>query len=254
MKRRIILTRPEEQSRAIASFLAGESFWIWPAFEFSCPKNFDAVVRRLSRLDDVDAILLVSPTAVSFAKEALSVIPKNMTVYAAGRATATAIRSAWGENLNLIYPEGSTDKSGSEALFSLMEEKGFPRHLLILRAQEGREWLTEKLTALGHTVEKMCIYEKTPFTLDTHKKEVLLQALGEETPVTLITSTDAVAVFERALSSLAGAVDWLKAGTALTIHPRIQEALRKAGFRDVRMSATSDPENLAKVLSEIPLE
>ena len=254
MKRRIILTRPEEQSRAIASFLASESFWIWPAFQFSRPKNFDAVVKRLSRLEDVDALLLVSPAAVGFAKEALPMIPKGLTVYAAGRATAAAIQSAWGANLNLIYPEGSTDKSGSEALFSLMEGKGFPRHLLILRAQEGREWLAEKLTALGHTVEKMCIYEKTPFSLDAHKKEVLLQALKEETPVTLITSTDAVAVFERALSSLAGAIDWLKDGTVLTIHPRIQETLRKAGFRDVRMSATSDPENLAKVLSEISLK
>ncbi len=254
MERRIILTRPEEQSRAIASFLAVDSFWIWPAFHFSRPKNFDEVVKRLSRLGDVDALLLVSPTAVAFAKEALSLIPKNITVYAAGRATAAAVELAWGEDFNLIYPKGSVDKSGSEALFALMEEGRLPQHLLILRAQEGREWLSEKLTAKGLTVEKMCIYEKTPFSLDAHKKEVLLQAIREETSLALITSTDAIGVFERALAPIEGALDWLKTGTVLTIHPRIEKALCNAGFTDVRMSAASDPVSLARSLSEIALE
>ena len=250
-KARFILTRPPKESENLARELAESATWLWPAFTFAPPSDMNAVNRTLSNLSRFDAFLFVSPTAVSFAHVQMPSIPPSVTVCCAGGATARAVQNAWGPSVRILCPEGQVASSGSESLFKAMKIAGLPKSLLIFRAQSGREWLSEQLIDAGVHIEKLCIYERIPFTMDTEKKEALKKAMQEEYPVLLLTSTEAVGVFKRALEGIPDAFGWLQSGRVLTIHPRCVQALKESGFSDVILAGDTEPETLARALKKL---
>ncbi len=243
---RFIVTRPAEEVADILCELPYSQTWIWPAFSFERPEgSFSEIDERLSNLRGVDALFFVSPVAVRFTRLYLRKIPKRLKVYCVGEGTAQAIRNTWGDKVNLIYPTGATEKAGSEALFEEMKRTGLPKHLLILRAQEGREWLADHLENEGTVVEKLCVYERVPLTLRSGEIKALEKAIKEETPVILITSTGAIDVIKKAVSVVPGAYEWLKSGFAITNHDRTFDRLIKEGFSQTTECYTTDALDLA---------
>ena len=81
--------------------------------------------------------------------------------------------------------------------------------------------------------------------MDTEKKEALKKAMQEEHPVLLLTSTEAVGVFKRALEGIP------ESGRVLTIHPRCVQALKESGFSDVTLAGDTEPETLARALKKL---
>lgn len=248
---RLILTRPQQESQALARELSDFATWVWPAFSFRAPRDTDVVNRKLTDAARFEAFLFVSPTAVSFAYSLMPNIPKSVTVCCAGSATARAARAAWGDSIRILCPKGDVAASGSEALWAAMQNAGLPKSLLIFRAQSGREWLSEQLTASGTHVEKLCIYERIPFALTAGKKDALFRAMEDEVPIVFLTSTEAVGVFQRALGDVPGAFDWFTSGAALTFHPRCDLALRQVGFRDVMLARASDSKAISLALKNL---
>lgn len=244
--KRLIVTRPLEEAADILCELPSERTWFWPAFSFEYPKgDCGEIEERLSSLRGVDSLFFVSPVAVTYSRTSLTRIPKRIKVYCVGEGTAQAIRSKWGNGVNLIYPAGASVKAGSEALFEEIKRTGFPKHLLILRAQEGREWLAEKLQEEGTVVEKLCVYERVPLTLRDWEIKALEKGIKEETPVILITSTGAIDVIKKAVSVVAGAYEWLKSGIAITNHDRTLKRLIDEGFSKTIECHTTDAFSLA---------
>lgn len=248
---RLILTRPQKESERLARELTGLSTWIWPAFSFVAPSDTETVNRTLSDVSRFDAFLFISPTAVSFAHARMPNIPESVTVCCAGAATARAVQKAWGASVRILCPEGKVPSSGSESLFKAMKDRGLPKSLLIFRAQSGREWLSEQLAGAGVHIEKLCVYERIPFTMDFEKKEALKQSMQTEYPVLLLTSTEAVGVFKQALEGIPDAFMWLQSGGVLTVHPRCVQALEQSGFGDVTLASNSDPKTLARALKAL---
>ncbi len=244
--KRFIVTRPVGEAADILCELPSDATWFWPAFSFESPTELrNEIEERLSNLKDVDALFFVSPVAVAFARDFLKRIPKRMTVYCVGEGTAQAVRDKWGGKVNLVYPAGETGRAGSEALFEEMKGTGFPKHLLILRAQEGREWLAEQLTKEGVVVEKLSIYIREPLTLRDWEVKALEKGIKEESPVILITSTGAIDVIKKAVSVVPGAYEWLKSGIAITNHDRTHERLIAEGFLKTMECCTTDAFDLA---------
>lgn len=244
--KRFIVTRPAKEAPDIFCELPSEQTWFWPAFSFERPEgSYGEIQERLSSLRGVDALFFVSPVAVRFTKPLLSRIPKRIRVYAVGEGTAQAVRNAWGENVNLIYPTGSSEKAGSEALFEEIKRTGFPKHLLILRSQEGREWLAEHLENEGVLVEKLSVYEREPLTLRDWEIKALEKAIKEESPIILFTSTGAIDVIKKAVSHVPGAYEWLKNGIAITNHDRTFNRLGEVGFLKVLVCSTEELFGLA---------
>ena len=244
--KRFIVTRPAKEAADILCELPSEQTWFWPAFSFERPEgSYGEIKERLSSLRGVDALFFVSPVAVRFTKPLLSRIPKRIRVYAVGEGTAQAVRNAWGENVNLIYPTGASEKAGSEALFEEIKRTGFPKHLLILRSQEGREWLAEHLENEGVLVEKLSVYEREPLTLRDWEIKALEKGIQEESPVILITSTGAIDIIKKAVSHVPGAYEWLKNGIAITNHDRTFDRLSEEGFLKTMECCTTDAFDLA---------
>ena len=206
----VILMRPGAPNDRLAEKLSrqGMNVWRWPAFTILPPEDPERVKNRLNDLSSFDMVLLASPSAVA---------------------------------ASAVYPEGETFESGSERLFELLKNRGFPSRVLIVRGQVGREWLREQLLAHGTDVEVLPAYQRAPLELSTLELEKLQNAVKIfPAPIVYLTSTDAVGVLMHAVKTVPGALEWLQRGFVLTIHPRPKAQLEEVGFRNVALVSAKD--------------
>lgn len=243
-QRPIILMRPGAANERLADRLTkcGFRVWRWPAFTIVPPMDPERVQVRLSDLSNFDMVLLASPTAVAASAVYISRWPDHIELATVGESTARVIRAAWGEDTKVLYPEGDTVDSGSEKLFELLKQRGFPSRVLIVRGQVGREWLKEQLIAHGTDVEVLPAYQRSPLELDTDQTIELQKAVNGPAPIIYITSADAVGVLLHAVKGVAGAREWLQKAFVLTIHPRPKALLEEVGFSNVALISTRDDE------------
>lgn len=252
--RPVILTRPGAANDRLASLLEekdGLHPWRWPAFRITLPPEQESVSRRLAHLDDVDMVILPSPSAVAAVSHWVQFWPSHITLATVGEGTARVIEAAWGNNNKILYPQGDAQHSGSEALFALMKKDGIPMRVLILRGQTGREWLSEQLTALGADVETICTYLRLPLELTSEQENILKKAIPGPKPILYVTSSDAVGTILHAIRPIEGAREWLTAGDAITIHPRCAEKLQEAGFQNIKITAAEDEAVRISILSDM---
>ena len=241
-QRPIILMRPGAPNERLAERLGrlGMNVWKWPAFTILPPEEPQRVKERLSDLSNFDMVLLASPSAVAASAVYVKRWPEHITLATIGSGTARVIRSAWGEDIHVLYPEGETFESGSERLFELLKSRGFPSRVLIVRGQVGREWLREQLLAHGTDVEVLPAYQRAPLELSNYELERLQKAVTGPVPIVYLTSTDAVGVLLHAVKTVPGALEWLQKGFVLTIHPRPKAQLEEVGFRNVALVSAKD--------------
>ncbi len=240
--RPVVLTRPGAANDRLADLLEkdGLNVWRWPAFTITLPEDQAMVADRLTRLDDVQMVVMASPAAVAAVAHWVREWPSHITLATVGEGTAKVIRAAWGDSVKILYPEGDAEHSGSEALFALVKKHGVPARVLIARGQTGREWLSEQLIALGADVEKLAAYVRVPLELSSEQTQLLSRAVKGPSPVVYITSSDSVATMLHAVRSVPGAREWFVSGAAVTIHPRCADRLREAGFQHISIVGTDD--------------
>ena len=226
-QRPIILMRPGAANERLAERLekSGLKTWRWPAFTILPPDDPERVKERLSDLSQFDMVLLASPTAVAAIASYVTKWPAHITL-----------------ETSVLYPEGETIDSGSEKLFELLKQRGFPRRVLVVRGQVGREWLREQLIAHGTDVEVLPAYQRAPLELTSSEINKLQTALFGPSPIIYITSTDSVGVLLHAVKTVSGADEWLQNGFVLTIHPRPKAMLEEVGFMHVVLVPTKDIE------------
>lgn len=249
----VILMRPGEANNRLAAALEveGADVWRWPAFTIRLPSEQESVAARLSNLDDVEMVVLPSPMSVAAAAHWIKSWPPHVVLATVGEGTARAIRACWGDEVNLLYPEGDAAHSGSEALWELVCERGAPSRVLFLRGQTGREWLPEKFRSIGSDVVVLCTYVRDPIELSADELDVLSRAVSGSPPIIYITSTDAVEALMHAVRPVPGARDWIVKGWALTIHPRVVERLKEAGFSNVEVTSAEDSTVARRILEII---
>lgn len=238
----VILMRPGAANDRLADMLesGGIHVWRWPAFTITLPEDQELVAERFARLDDVDMVVMASPAAVAAVAHWVQEWPKHIRLATVGEGTARVIRAAWGDEVEVVYPEGDAEHSGSEALFEILKKTEIPRRVLIARGQTGREWLSEQLIELGVDVERLAAYVRVPIELTPQQIEDLQKAVHGPSPIVYVTSTDSVAALLHAIKPVPEARDWFMQGAAITIHPRCANRLREAGFPHVEITGTDD--------------
>lgn len=241
----VILMRPGEANNQLASYLEEKlgqetDVWRWPAFTIELPdeEGQRKVASRLANLDDVEMVVLPSPSAVTAVAHWVDHWPSHITLATVGEGTARVIRKAFGPDVKLLSPTGDAENSGSEALWDLVKRTGAPSRVLILRGQTGREWLPTQFRSIGSDVITLCTYVRVPIDLTPKQQRTLQHALEGPHPVVYITSTDAVDAFVHALHQVENAHQWALKGRAITIHPRVVGRLKQAGFRKITVTST----------------
>jgi uroporphyrinogen-III synthase len=254
MQSLIVVTRPAEAGERLVRALRarGHDAHAWPAFELGPAPDPERARQTLARLADFDLAILVSPAAVSaIAALGLEAWPAGTALGAVGSATAAAAL-AWmpAARGQLVAPE-SAAASGSEAFWDAWRRSGrVARRVLVLRAEQGREWLAERFAQAGAEVETLAVYSRRERSLGRAEHERVERAIAAHTPfVGVFSSTETVDVLERQLTACPGALDWMHAGTALAMHERIRARLLEVGYRRVELSSADDDAVVARLES-----
>lgn len=247
--KKVILTKPGNASKEISKLLenAGlskDALLVWPAFSFHKPDTPDTEI--ILKEADIGALLVVvSPTAAQFLYDQLPNLPKNTQFAAVGEPTARKLEALYKPVKPVIFPSGSVDVSGSERLFELLDARGLPERVVIVRGQTGREFLYEALQERGVIVNKAVIYERIPFELSASEKA---KVSPSEDLIILVTSTDAVNHLWENLGP--EFTDSLKKAAYFTIHHRISERIKSLGAQNVKIY-DSAKDNIVQLIAEI---
>jgi uroporphyrinogen-III synthase len=241
----VIVTRPAGPGQRLVEALDGRGrdvLWC-PAFDITPPVDESLARRTLDRLAEYDLALFVSPNAVHATAERLKDRwPTGTVIGAVGSATreATAALPGAGSASTLAPDDG--DESGSESFWRAWQASGCDaRRVLVLRASTGRDWIIERFRAAGAVVDALPVYDRRPHVLGEPERRRLQEWMqaGRE-PVTIVSSTDAVASILEQVGGIEGAASWLKRGIAMATHPRVAQRLGSAGFSRVELCSADD--------------
>lgn len=266
----IVVTRPGAAGSALVADLVahGAAAVAAPAFTLGPPPDEAATASVLARLSAFDLAVFVSPAAARAVAQRLSgAWPAHTAIGAVGAATAETIdRLIEGaRSAPHVVPDVDTEDAGSEAFWVALVRAGLvpaaagsgdatgaapapeparaaARRVLLLRAETGRDWLSDRLAAAGVQVEAQAVYTRRPNVPDA----LALAAMrtwceGARRAVLVVTSSEAIDVVEARWGAqrevaTTGVRAWLRAGLVLAAHRRVAERARTAGYGDVRLT------------------
>ena len=162
--------------------------------------------------------------------------PAGVLAGATGPGTSAALRRTGVPAAQVAEPAAQAAVFDSEALWANLQGRPWAgRRVLVVRGEDGRDWLADELRGRGAEVAFVAAYRRLPPVLDAAAQALLAAALAAPAAhVWLFSSSQAVGH----LRTLAPAADWA-ASRALAAHPRIAQAARDAGFGRVEATAPS---------------
>ena len=226
-----ILTRPAGRNTALVQALGQAG---WPILECSA-LEIQAVpilpARVAPRPEAFDLVVFVSRAAVAGYQHQLPqdfAWPSHVAAACMGPVTAGAVLRTFGADLTVLHPEGAVSQD-SEALWPLiLAQQSLPRTVLILRGQDGREWLSEKLLALGVAVTVQQTYQREvaswPEPLCTSLREFAAEG---KRAVWLLTSGHGIQAIVQKLGDLS-LLSWFEQCAFVVTHERLRPVLAKA--------------------------
>ena len=249
-RRPIIVTRTGAAGEALVrslEALGDEAVWI-PAFERGPPPDAARVTAVLAKLAGYQLAVFVSPGAVEATAARLKgEWPAATAIGVVGEGTQRAILAQIpsAARARLLVPAAGAGE-GSEPLWAALQPVvGDLRRVLILRADHGREWLSEQLARVGVSTETLAVYSRDVAAIpaDVIARLRAWQAAGQ-TPALLVTSSEAVDALAGLLEPVLGSIG-MRVLPALALHERIAARLRGAGFARVQV-VTLDVESIRK--------
>lgn len=227
----VVLTRPQGKNEALATVLEeqGVSVLLLPALRLNptitaLPEHYLPV--------NFDLLVFVSAQAAQYYLDALATVGQtlvtNQRIATVGAASAQPFHKAGLANqVQLIHPSAEHPYQDSEALWKLLEPQlaEFDRVLLV-RGQQGREWLSNKLLAAHKNLTRCSIYERLPAEWNNKDIRLLRQALTRPKAVTmLLSSSESTQAIYTTINRLGLMPAWLQINF-VAIHPRIAECLQ----------------------------
>lgn len=221
----IVLTRPAGRNESIATALEGQGIraMILPALKLAVPDDQQAPAP-----DAYDLLVFVSRQAVAaYFSVAFGPWPRGVGAAAVGQATAQALRQYVPDEC--ILAPAASGAQDSEALLALIDrERQHYGRVLILRGQQGREWLAQAFEHRGATVTRHALYRRTP---TQWTREQYHEAFSGKPSVMLLTSIESLeAVYQGVLRY---GLSWPATLRFVVIHTRIaqrlQSILRESG-------------------------
>ncbi len=225
---RVLLTRPAEESTALAALLSQAGIYSsrLPLLEtqaLAVTAEQQAVFDALQRYC---AVIVVSKPAARLALQRLGNAVPPMPWFSVGAATAQILA---GHGLDVHYPATGDDSEALLQLPALREAIAQPgAKVLILRGEGGRELLAERLREQGASVDYLELYRRF---LPVYETGALMQRIRLERLNGLVVSSGQGFLH---LQALAG-IDWPQVAQLplFVPSPRVYEMARAAGAKKV---------------------
>lgn len=228
---RVLVTRPAAQARPWVADLraAGVDAVALPLIDIGpapLPAEVDAAWRSLpSRslvffvsANAVEAFFALRPDGAAW--------PPATRAAAPGPGTADALAQAGVPPAAIVAPAADAERFDSEQVWTLLQhEPWHGRSVLVVRGEDGRDWLADRWRAAGASVAFVAAYARLAPALDDDGRRWLAEAqAAPKAHLWLFSSSEAV----RRLAELAPELP--ARASALATHPRIADAARRAGF------------------------
>jgi len=253
----VIVTRPASAGKRLFDRVIEQghrALW-WPAFDIDAAPDVERARATLARLADYELAIFVSVHAVRAARAVLDgAWPSGTMIGAVGASTRAAIEAELQPDPSLIVMAQDEDQhSGSEAFWRAWEASARrARRVLVLRAEDGRNWLSERFAEHGAQVDTVAVYSRRLHRASVDERQQLQHWItANERPAIIFASTEAVAALDQQLDAPGQA--WLRTGTAIACHPRIAEQLSSSGYARV-INATFDDDSIVAKLESIGIE
>ncbi|MGQ3051263.1 MAG: uroporphyrinogen-III synthase [Roseateles sp.] len=237
----LLVTRPRPQCAAWLARLEalGVNAAALPLIEILPARDPGPVRAAWASLPAVNLAVFVSPNAVEQFFAHRGDWPAHTLAACVGPGSAQALVERGVPAAQVVQPAADAASLDSEHLWErLSSHRDWAgARVLLLRGDGGREWLAERLTEAGASVEAVTVYHRSSPRFDAGERALLTQALADPQGfVWLFSSAEAV-------SHLQGMA--LNGQRAVATHPRIAEAARTAGFAPVVL-ARPDPEAVTR--------
>jgi len=226
-----LLTRPAGRNTVIANGLLRRG---WEVLECPVLEIREALIPTgaVPRPSDFDLVVFVSRAAVTGyssqlgGRESLQ-WPVQTLAACMGPVTASALRREFGDALTILHPDAA-EAQDSESLWPLLQRVDQPfLRVLIVRGQDGRDWLSQRLRAQGVEVTLHQAYSRqaTQWPANLLANMETLKGQGRR-GVWLLTSPHGVEAICTQLEQL-GLLDWFAQGAFVLSHPRLLPILAK---------------------------
>ena len=225
-----VLTRPAGRNTDVMHALVRRG---WTVYECPALEIHSAAIALADDIPDpkgYDLVVFVSRAAVTGFTTQLGsnfVWPSGVRVACMGPTTALAIERAWPMASNIIYPDAEKARD-SEALWPLLQALTTPlKKVLIVRGQDGRDWLSDKLNSRGIEVLTHQAYERVQADWSPDTVARFQTWAGASTQVVwLLTSGHGITSVALQLQRL-GLLDWFRSGQFVLTHERLVQTLAK---------------------------
>ena len=232
-----ILTRPAGRNTVVMNGLLRRGWWVneCPALEI---REVIKDVVDIPQPESFDLIVFVSRAAVTGYQSQLALNntfdwPQSTLAACMGPVTASVIRRVLGVTTPILHPE-SGHAQDSEALWPLLMALECPlKKVLIVRGQDGREWLSERLKQYGINVKLHQAYSRQ-VALWPQQLRDSFQSLQQKglNPTWLLTSSHSIEAIYKNCIEL-GLTDWFANSTFVLTHERLRPLLGKLLNRPV---------------------
>lgn len=242
---KLIVTRPREQAAPWVTQLRalGVQAQALPLIRIERLADVAPLRSAWSRLGDYTLVFFVSANAVQAFFEAAASVrdtappawPDGVWAGSPGPGTTTALRAAGVPPGQTAEPDPTTGPFDSEGLWVQLQSRDWNgRRVLVVRGEDGRDWLADTLRGCGAEVDFIAAYRRGPPRLETAEWTLLDEALSEPARhLWHFSSSEAIGHLAAVAARRSAAADWSHS-RAIASHPRIVQAAREAGFGDVQ--------------------
>lgn len=186
--------------------------------------------------------VFVSANAVNYFFAAGAATPGGRTAWpigvwagSTGPGTTAALLAQGVARTQLVEPDPKAGRFDSEGLWEELQFRPWAaRRVLVVRGEEGRDWLADALRSRGAEVDFIAAYRRSSPRLNETEAALLRDAIAEpEQHVWHFSSSEAIGHLGWLARRLQPAPDW-QHSRAIAPHPRIVQTARDAGFGQVQ--------------------
>jgi uroporphyrinogen-III synthase len=246
---RVIVTRPAAQAAGWVEALraAGVDAVALPLIGIEPLADTSALAAAWHVLDRYALVMFVSANSVEqffAARPAGAAWPVAVPAGSTGPGTTRALRDQGVSHIEA--PDEAAGRFDTEALWERLRHWPWPgQQVLVVRGEQGRDWLADTLRAQGAAIHALAAYRRLPPVAGDTTRALIATALAEpEATRWLISSSEAL----QHLASLAPGADWRRSH-AWCGHPRIAASARAAGFGHVEEVGPTTEAVLARLQS-----
>ena len=266
-QKHVVITRPLLQARPLAQRLtaAGFAAAIFPLLDIEALQEGGQLQNQLrevlTRLSHFALVAFVSPNAVHATMAELArlqlIWPAKVDIAVVGEGSRTALAEhGINDATHRIYCPTDPFRSDSETLLRELDLPALKgREALILRAESGRELLSDALIEHGIGVTKVAAYRRLVPEVAQGNRVAMAQQLGQliaPPSIWVVSSSEALRTLNALTMNLLGdaGVVQLQQVNLLVSHHRIAETAEKYQFKCVELIGSGD-ENLLLALQSM---